>query len=166
MMTIGRLVLPVLLGIATASGGAQSPALSTGDVVRVRAATLSGLRHAEITAVRRDSIDVALDLGGPAVPLAIRDIAWLEVSRGRPGMRGSGLVGATLGGVLGVLFASSLIERCSGDVCTGVIDAERPGHRALALAGGAVGGAGIGFTLGALTARERWSLVIDRLPRR
>jgi len=158
--TLGRAVF-LTLALATPAR-AQTPELLIGDRVRVRSATLMGMQHGHVTTVGPDSLGVALDLGGPPLPIALRDIAWLEVSQGRPEMREAGLwtggIFAVLGGALGFLFFSE----CDGDVCRGFI-VENAGQRALAVVGtGATFGA-VGFVIGAVTVRERWSVLIDRL---
>ena len=159
-------LLVLSLAVIPSSSVAQRLPLEHGDRVRLQAITLAGVSHGFVASVATDSLRVTLDVGGAPIPLALKDVVRLEVRR-RTGTRRGGIIGASIGAVLGMALSYSLLTDCSGStqaytVCSGAIDANGWQERALAIGGGGVAFAAVGFFLGALTGRNRWELLLDQ----
>ncbi len=92
---------------------------------------------------------------GETTPLAVSRsmIARLEVSRGRRGRTGTGML---LGGLAGALAGGvTVLALCGPDGCIGSGIVLLP----LGMAGGALAGGGIGAAIGATIRSERWQAV-------
>ncbi|MGH7677241.1 MAG: hypothetical protein ACRENU_02165 [Gemmatimonadaceae bacterium] len=157
-----RHVLLSMMVFVSAAAHAQQLDLTNGSWVRVRARTLSSQHEAQVAALTSDSISLALDIGGPPLPLAIRDLSLLQVWREAPHPKRraiTGLViGASLGTIAGVLFQTSC-ETSSTLGPTGPCGNLGPIDRALI---GAASGSAIGLLMGSVLRRGRWEPVIDR----
>ena len=150
MRTVGFWVgaaLPTILG-------AQSLDLSNGSWVRLQASTLTGIRHAQVAGTATDSLRLVLDVGGPPVAIAVRDVAWLEVNRGRPHGARNRVIGLFVGTVIGFAAAPVADQVCSTE-CAQADQYERR----LPFA---VGGALLGLFVGSVLSREQWEVVLDR----
>jgi len=151
-MALFAVVFPI--SVATA----QLAELQLGTKVKLRApATVAGRITGTLIARSQDSITVTRT-GAAPIPIALRDITELQVSRGKDhglGAQKGALWGGGVGAAMAVLAgtsASDCEERNAGAEC-GSDDWAR------GVAYTAVGGAIIGVVTGAIIGAERW----DRL---
>jgi hypothetical protein len=119
------------------------------------------MHYGHVTTVGLDSLSLALDLGGSPLPIAC---ATSPGSRCAGVARGcceagpwTGGIFAVLGGALGFLA----FRECDGDVYW--VSCGNAGQRALAVVGAGATFGAVGFVIGAMTVRERWSVLINRV---
>lgn len=137
---------------------AQLAELQPGTRLKLRApGTVAGRITGTLIARTPDSITVARS-GAPPIPIALRDLTELQVSRGKDhglGARNGALWGGGIGVALALVAgtdAADCEERNAGGDCGG-------DSWALGVAYTALGGAIIGVVTGAIIGAERW----DRL---
>ena len=151
-MTCPALALLVSLALTAPALAAQPPRIPVPVGVRVRVSAPPRIGWTTGTVAGSDSARIILRAAGGARPdtIPLGGVQALDVSRGRSRLR-PGLVGALLGGIVGGTLGHLAVEsypagyQSSGDL--------------LAPVAGFIGGALIGGTIGALTARERWERV-------
>ncbi|HSQ33170.1 MAG TPA: hypothetical protein VLN49_25125 [Gemmatimonadaceae bacterium] len=140
---------------------AQLPALRPGADVRVRATSLSRIHDGSVVRSESDTLVVRLDMGGPPLAIADRDLITLQVSHGHPGFGRRFAIGAVLGLGVGLVLVSQTPN--DGDLCD-FGTARCPQHhvgvgwKALV----AVGTGVLGGALAQIGSREQWETVIDR----
>ena len=151
-MTRPALLVVLALTAPELAAKAQHAGLPTG--ARVRVIVAPRVDWATGTVLAADSARVILWAVERQVADTVRlaSIQAIEVSRGRP-RRDRGLVGALIGGVVGGVAGAVV-----GKYTNQGYDTEDLVAAAGAVAGFA-GGALLGGTVGALTARERWKRV-------
>lgn len=140
----------VLCMVPWTEGRAQLAEVQPGARIRVRSpARIAGRAVGIMIGRSSDSLTFARE-GAAPVPLALRDITLLEVSRGKSRGRGA-IRGMVLGGAIGLVLGAAEYEegKCDGTICS----------RGTAAELGAIGGVLVGSVLGAAIGVERWERV-------
>jgi hypothetical protein len=140
---------------AQPAGPALGSVLSVGSRVRLKSDAIGGEHRGLVVSLDEGALTLASDGGGVPLKLPLASITAADASLGR---KRHTLQGAAVGAAVGL--ALGLGYSVNPDDCG--VNSENFCSRGEALAGGSLGGAGLGALVGALIKTDRWAPITLR----